>query len=175
MEQAARPVPPVTSHALIAFLKELGIPFDHVLHPPVSTADEAASIIGDLPGTPSKNLFLRDKAGRRHFLVSVPFHMQVNLKALAPVLNTDRLSFGSPERLQRNLGVAPGAVTLFGIINDAHQQVEVFVDRALWQSDLIHCHPLVNQESIIISPQGVERYYKALGRALNVVNIPTAA
>jgi Ala-tRNA(Pro) deacylase len=159
---------------LLAFLRELGIQFNHVLHPPVSTAQEAASIIKGLPGTPSKNLFLRDKAGHRHFLVSVPFHMHVNLKALASVLNTDRLSFGSPERLQKHLGVAPGSVTLLGIINDIDQKVEGFVDRNLWEADLIHCHPLVNQESIIISPQAVEHYYRALGRSLKVVNVPSS-
>lgn len=172
MEQAARPVPPVKTHALIAFLKELGIPFDHILHPPVSTAEEAASIIGDLPGTPSKNLFLRDKAGRRHFLVSVPFHMQVNLKALAPVLNTDRLSFGSPERLHRFLGVLPGAVTLLGLINDPDNHVETVIDQELWQAPLIHCHPLVNNETVLIAPIGLQQLFQAIGHSARVIRVP---
>ena len=104
-----------------AFLADCEVPYQRVDHPPVFTVAEAEEKVPPLPGVHTKNLFLRDGKGRRHFLVIVDGAMQVDLKALRGVLGADKLGMASPERLDRYLGVAPGAVTLLGVLNDAER------------------------------------------------------
>ena len=113
---------------LLAFLDQNQIPYQRFSHPPVFTCEEARQVAPDLPGADTKNLFLRDGKGKRHFLVTVPDHKSVNLKALSAALEVKNLTFASPERLLRFLGVTPGAVTLLGVFNDSERAVEVVLD-----------------------------------------------
>ena len=124
------------------FLADHNIEYERHDHPAVYTVEEAERLVPPLPGAKSKNLFLRDKKGVRHFLVVVPAQKRVNIKALPEVLGSSRLSFGSARRLEKLLGVQPGAVTLLAIFNDPDRKVEVFIDRALWESEAFHFHPL---------------------------------
>jgi Ala-tRNA(Pro) deacylase len=127
------------------FLDSNGISYERVDHSPVYTCEEAKELVPYLSGAETKNLFLRDAKGRRHFLVTVKPEKQVDLKSLSSLLNATGLGFASPERLMRYLKLEPGAVTLLGVVNDTDGVVEVIIDEVLWSSQSFLCHPLVNK------------------------------
>ena len=97
---------------IAAFLAQHGIEARRHEHPPVMTVEESERLVPSLPGAKTKNLFLRDKKGARHFLVTVPHDLAVDLNALGAALDAGRLGFASPERLRKHLGIAPGSVSL---------------------------------------------------------------
>jgi Ala-tRNA(Pro) deacylase len=154
------------------FLADHLIEYERHDHPAVYTVEEAERLVPPLPGAKSKNLFLRDKKGLRHFLVVVEADKRVNIKALPEVVGSDRLSFGSAKRLEKYLGVEPGAVTLLAIFNDPDQKVGVFIDRALWESDAFNFHPLVNTSTLVISRKNLQRFIEAIGHPIQIVDVP---
>ncbi len=158
--------------AFFAFLDEHGIGYHRCDHPAVFTVDEAARWVPPLPGAKTKNLFLRDKPGRRHFLVCVPAAKTVDLRALSAAIGAGRLSFGSPDRLGRFLGVEPGAVTLLALFNDPARAVELYVDEALWEAEAFQFHPLVNTSTLVIARQAVERFLQSTGHKVEVIGVP---
>jgi len=141
-------------------------------HQAVFTVEESDRIVPDLPGAKTKNLFLRDDKGRRHFLVLVSSDKRVNLKALQGVLGVKRISFGSPKRLKKHLGVDPGAVSLLAVYNDREHAVEVVMDRDLWASEAFLFHPLVNTSTLVIPKTSIQRFLDATGHKLEVVDVP---
>jgi Ala-tRNA(Pro) deacylase len=158
--------------AFDAFLAEHRIVCQRCDHPPVYTVEEASRLVPPLPGAKTKNLFLRDQPGRRHFLVCVPAAKQVDLRALSGTIGANRLGFGSADRLKRYLGVEPGAVTLLAVFNDPGGAVSLFVDEDLWQADAFQFHPLVNTATLVISRPEVERFVALTGHALRVIRVP---
>lgn len=143
---------PATPEDLFAFLASLGIETNTVTHPPLHTVEESRALRGDLPGAHIKNLFFKDKK-KRLFLVTCLEDRQVNIKALEKALGSARLSFGKPELLWDTLGVKPGAVTPFALINDRGETPDVTfgLDAALKESDPINAHPLHNEATTAIS------------------------
>ena len=154
------------------FLADHKIEYERHDHPAVYTVEESDRLVPPLPGAKTKNLFLRDQKGRRHFLVVVPAHKRVNIKALPQALGSSRLSFGSAERLKKYLGVEPGAVTLLAIFNDPDHVVEVFMDKALWESEAFNFHPLVNISTLVISRKNIQRFIEATGHEIQIVDVP---
>ena len=154
------------------FLDSHNIAYDRHDHPAVYTVEEADRLVPELPGAKTKNLFLRDDKGKRHFLVLVPSEKRVNLKALKEVLGVKRISFGSPGRLKKHLGIEPGAVSLLAVYNDGGHKVEVFMDRDLWAADTFLFHPLVNTSTLVIKKADIERFLEVTQHELNVVDIP---
>ena len=154
------------------FLSENGIGYERHDHPAVYTVEEAGRLVPDLPAAKTKNLFLRDKKGQRHFLVIVPADKRIDIKALPAVVGSNRLSFGSAQRLQKYLGVQPGAVTLFAIYNDPQCDVELIIDEVLWQAEAFQFHPLVNTSTLVISRDNLIRFIKSSGHKLRLLNIP---
>lgn len=155
---------PTTTEALLRRLEELGIRARTVEHPPVFTVEEARRYKGDLPGAHTKNLFLRDKPGKRMWLMCVMADRDVDLRALPPLIGAKpRLSFGSEERLMRYLGITPGAVSPFAIVNDHGGRVHVVLDRALLASDIVNLHPLDNARTTAIAPADLLRFLEAEG------------
>ncbi|MBI3927968.1 MAG: prolyl-tRNA synthetase associated domain-containing protein [Armatimonadetes bacterium] len=155
------------------FLERHGIRYQRCDHLPVYTCEEAERLVPELPGTRTKNLFLRDRKGKRHFLVSVGYEKQVDLKALCGALGADKLSLGSPERLEKYLGVEPGSVTLLGVVNDRESPaVEVVLDRVLWEAPALCCHPLVNTATLVIPIQDVRRLLELTGHTPRVIDVP---
>lgn len=141
-------------------------------HPAVFTVAEADRLVPELPGAKTKNLFLRDDKGRRHFLVLVRSDQQVNLKALKGALGVKRISFGSPERLKKYLGVDPGAVSLLAVYNDQRHTLEVVMDRDLWASEVFQFHPLVNTSTLLISRADIQLFLEATGHELTLLDVP---
>jgi Ala-tRNA(Pro) deacylase len=144
-------------------LGRLGIPYVRHEHPPVATVEEAEKHWAGLRGTHCKNLFLRNYKGNRHYLVIAPVTRGIDLKRLNAALGEDRLSFASPERLKRWLGVEPGSVSPFGLINDASREVRVVCDLALRTSDRLGFHPNINTATLEIALADFEKFLTSCG------------
>jgi Ala-tRNA(Pro) deacylase len=159
---------------LAAFLAAHGIaPACHP-HAPVMTVAESERLVPPLPGAKTKNLFLRDRKGARHFLVTVPHALAVDLAALGGALAAGRLGFASPERLQRHLGITPGSVSLLALVNDAAHAVEFVIDRTLWSAVAVQAHPLRNDATMILVHADLARFLAATGHAPRVIDVPAA-
>jgi Ala-tRNA(Pro) deacylase len=159
--QLADGTPAAGPDALFARLETLGIAVTTYHHAAVFTVEEARVVRGDIPGGRSKNLFLRDKKGQMA-LFSAPAGLAVDLKRLAQLIGArGRLSFGSDERLMKYLGVLPGAVSPFAIINDTGHAVRVVLERRLLEAEPLNFHPLDNTMTTSIAAQDVLRFLEA--------------
>jgi Ala-tRNA(Pro) deacylase len=148
---------------LFAFFDAHGIDHRTVEHRPVFRVGEGEDIKADLPGGHTKNLFLKDAKGQL-WLISALAETRIDLKRAPTVLGSARLSFGSEERLYEALGVRPGSVTAFALINDPDQKVRFVLDAALMAHDLVNFHPLSNDATTAVSRDGLLSFLKALGR-----------
>jgi Ala-tRNA(Pro) deacylase len=155
------------------FLEKNGIQYERHDHPAVYTVEEARRLVPELPAAKTKNLFLRDKRGQRHFLVIVPADKRVDMKGLPPLVGSDRLSFGSADRMKKYLGVEPGAVTLFAVFNDPDCEVELIVDQSLWQAQAFQFHPLVNTSTLVVSRKNLKRFIAKTGHDIRLLDIPS--
>jgi Ala-tRNA(Pro) deacylase len=148
---------------VLEILDGLGIPYGRHEHPSVATVEEAEKHWGGLEGAHCKNLFLRNYKGNRHYLVIAPVTRGIDLKRLTAALGEDRLSFASPERLRRWLGLEPGSVSPFGLINDESGHVRVVCDEALRTSQSLGFHPNVNTATLEISLADFEKFLASRG------------
>lgn len=150
------------------FLKSNNI--DYVLHehPAVYTCEEAREHCSHVPGVASKNLFLRDDKKRRYFLVILDSKKRVDLKALGEIFGLKRLSFASDNDLKEKLGLEPGAVSLFGLLNDQDNDVELYIDRDFHEEPIVNFHPNRNTASIELSNEMFRKCLKALNHEINV-------
>lgn len=146
---------------LFAFLDAQGIDHSTLDHPAVFRVEEGEEIKANLPGGHTKNLFLKDAKGQL-WLISALGQTQIDLKRLHPVIGSARLSFGSPDLMQETLGVTPGSVTAFGLINDTGRRVRFVLDAALAKSDPVNFHPLTNTATTAVSQNGFRRFLSAL-------------
>ena len=153
---------PVSPADLLAFLDAQGISHSTLEHPPVFRVEEGREIKAALPGGHTKNLFLKD-AKDQLWLICALGETKVDLKALPPVIGSARLSFGSPERLYDALGVTPGSVTIFALINDTAHRVKLVLDAELLRCEPINFHPLTNAATTAVSQDGLARFLSALG------------
>jgi Ala-tRNA(Pro) deacylase len=166
----------MTDTELCALLESRGVMYRRFDHPAVFTCDEAARLVpAEATGVHTKNLFLRDKKGRRHWLLVTQCETTVDLKLLAPAIGADNLSLGSPDRLLRHLGVIPGAVTVLALVNDPDRRVELVVDREIWQAPEWRSHPLVNTATLVLPWPAVERFLATTGHSPRVVDVPARA
>lgn len=154
-------------------LEELEIEYEKFEHPPVYTVEEANRHRGRLPGGQTKNLFLRNKKGDRHYLVVAESDKQVNLKSLRELLNEAALSFASPKRLQKYLGVTPGSVSPFGLIHDVEKKVIVLLDEDLLRHDALGFHPNVNTATLVLRRAYFEKFLTHYGNEVRTVRLPS--
>lgn len=147
-------------------LKNLEIDYQKYDHPAVFTVEDAEKYYSGIDAGESKNLFLRNKKGDQHFLVVVKSTKKVDLKRLEGLLGTDKLSFASPERMMKYLGLTPGSVSPFGLINDSEKAVFVVVDKDLLEYKKVAFHPNINTATLVIS---IEDFNKFLNWAGNKV------
>jgi len=150
-----------TRNDLVKLLSALGVDPVTLDHPAVFTVGEGAEIKARLPGAHTKNLFLKD-AKDQLWLISAEGHAQIDLKRLHTVIGSARLSFGSPALMAETLGVAPGSVTAFGLINDTHRRVRFVLDRTLAEADYVNFHPLTNTATTTLSAEGFRKFLAAL-------------
>ena len=168
--EAEAAVLPTAPEALLARLDSLGIAARTVSHPPVYTVEQAKALRGELPGAHIKNLFLRNKKGAM-WLVTCLEDRDIDLKSLGQRLEAGRFSFGSAERLMTYLGVLPGSVTPFAVINDSQQAVTMVLDSGVMAHDLVNCHPLMNDRTTAISPADLLRFLEAENHSPQMIDM----
>ena len=130
-------------------------------HPPVFTCDELAAY--SIPGLSCKNLFLRDQKKRRYFLVVLPAAQRTDLTHIGEVVGERKLSFANPESLLERLGVTPGAVSPFGLLNDSTHSVEVFIHAEVAGAEVVHFHPNRNTASLELTHYLFQKFLGLLG------------
>ncbi len=161
---------PATPETLFARLQQLGIASRTYTHPPVFTVAEAVALRGTLPGGHTKNLFLKDKKGGLWLAVMLE-ERRTDLKRLADALGAPRFSFGSGELLYEVLGVRPGSVTPFALVNGAPDRIAVVLDRAMLAIDPLNFHPLANDRTTAIAPGDLLRFIAACGHVPHILDL----
>ena len=156
---------------LVARLRELGIAYTRHEHPPVATVEEASQHWAGIDATHCKNLFLRNQKGNRHYLVVLTASKKADLKAVADQIGDGKLSFGSPERLMTHLGLTPGSVSPFGLINDGEHAVRVALDRDFQTAARLAFHPNINTVTLTIAAADFKKFLDACGNAVQHVTV----
>jgi Ala-tRNA(Pro) deacylase len=156
---------------LANFLDANGISYVRHEHPPVFTCEEELAHVPESGAARTKNLFMRDRRGRRHLLLVTLCSKSVSIADFAETSGADRLSFASPERLMKHLGVEPGSVTLLGLVYDAERAVELFIDQDVWAAPSIHAHPLRNDATLVLSHDDVVKFVAATGHQPKIVTV----
>lgn len=148
---------------LYDLLAEMGIEFQYVEHPPAPTIEIARQYWTSLEGKHCKNLFLRNHKGNKHYLLVIDCDRDVDMHDLEHRLGQGKLSFASPERMMRCLGLKPGSVSPFGLINNEEHDVILFLDENLRDADRLAFHPNDNRASLSVSREGLERFLDRMG------------
>ena len=162
---------PASRADLIAFLDGLGIATRTFEHPPLFTVEQSQALRGEIAGGHTKNLFLKDKKDN-YFLLTVGEEAQVDLKQVHHAIGAaSRVSFGRPEMLMELVGVVPGAVTVFGLINDTQRRVKLFLDAALMEHETINAHPLTNEATTQIARADLLRFIAATGHEPTILKL----
>ena len=164
------PSPPMTPEDLFAHFNKLGIVHRTYSHPPVFTVAEAAALRGSLPGGHCKSLFLKDKKGG-YWLAVMLEERRVDLKKLAIRLSAPRFSFGGAADLYQLLGVRPGSVTPFALVNDIEGLVTPVLDAVMLNCDPLNYHPLENDRTTAISPADLLRFLSTPGHEPRIVEL----
>jgi Ala-tRNA(Pro) deacylase len=154
---------------VISYLNDLNIPFELHEHPPVPTVEEALPYWKDIDATHCKNLFFRNHKGNRHYLVILDHRRQLNIKDLEQKLKQGKISFASPKRMERYLGLGAGSVSAFGIINDHENHVHIFLDEALQSATRISFHPNENNATLVISFASFLRFLETSGNSYEFI------
>lgn len=157
---------------LLEILTELGIPYRFFTHPPVYSTADIELLEEKPPGVDTKNLFLRDEKRTRYILVCVRAETRVRLKELGRSLGIKGLTFASPEELLEILGLTPGSVCLFGLMNDKRRVVTGYLDRSIPLKEEMQNHPLVNTATLVLSSEDIERFCAYVGHTLVRVDVP---
>jgi Ala-tRNA(Pro) deacylase len=163
---------PLSPQELVATLDQLGIATSRIDHEAVFTVAESKELRGAINGHHTKNLFLKDKKGRL-FLVSALESTRIDLKRLHETLGASgRLSFGSAELLMEKLGVTPGSVTAFAVINDRAGEVTMVLDAGLMTGEPMNFHPLVNTATLGIARDDMLSFLRSTGHEPLIVELP---
>lgn len=153
------------------YLKEHRIEFVNHEHPAVFTCEEADKLESQIPGIPGKNLFLKNKKKTRFFLFSIPAAKRADLKQISKLVGEPKLSFGRPEQLMDKLGLEPGSVSPFGLLNDQGCEVEVYIDKEIHDADIVNFHPNRNTASLELTQDMFHKYLDSLPHQINIVEL----
>jgi Ala-tRNA(Pro) deacylase len=152
-------------------LRDLGIAYERHEHPPVATVEQAAEHWAGIDAAHCKNLFLRNQKGDRHYLLILEHSKKADLRAVANQIGDGKLSFGSPERLLKHLGLTPGSVSPFGLIHDSTHSVRVVVDRDLQSAARLSFHPNINTATLVVSKDDFARFLAACGNPVQYIGV----
>ncbi len=162
---------PKTPADLFAFLDSLGISVSTVSHPPLFTVADSQALRGEIAGAHTKNLFLKDKKDN-YFLITMGEEAEIDLKQVHHLIGAaSKVSFGKPEALMQHLGVVPGAVTAFGLINDPDGIVTFVLDAPLLDDAIINAHPLTNEATTSIGADDLLRFARATGHEPKILKV----
>ncbi|MFT6556432.1 prolyl-tRNA synthetase associated domain-containing protein [Sneathiella sp.] len=158
-----------TPDELFSYFEKLGIKFKTHQHEPVFTVEEAQAVSRELEGGHSKNLFLKDKTGDLYLLVCLE-ETRVDLKSLRKKIGAKNLSFGKADLLIDTLGIEPGSVTPFSLINDTDKKVFVLLDEAMMKEDYLNFHPLINDKTTQISSKDLLQFIESCGQNYRIID-----
>lgn len=161
---------PTSPEQLFALLDRLEIPYRLHRHAPVFTVVESEHLKKEIPGIHCRNLFLADKK-KTMYLVVAANETAVDLKNLQEKLGCGRLSFGSPERLWTYLGIRPGSVCPFALINDRERQIQPVLDASMMEADIVNYHPLDNAMTIGLRPEDLLKFIAHLGHTPRILDL----
>ncbi|MGI9514151.1 MAG: prolyl-tRNA synthetase associated domain-containing protein [Anderseniella sp.] len=159
-----------TSDQLLRHLEGLGIKTSTTQHEAVFTVEQARALRGEIPGGHCKNLFLKDKKGALWLVVCLE-DAEIDLKALPSMIGAARISFGKAELLREVLGVEPGSVTPFALINDSDHRVDVVLDQKMMQADAVNYHPLVNTATVTLTPDDLLKFISSCGHQPQITKL----
>ena len=160
----------VTCNDLMNHFSDLGISIIKTDHPPVFTVEEARALRGEIPGAHCKNLFLKDKKGVLWLVVCLE-EARVDLKSLPDKIGSARISFGSAELLREVLGVEPGSVTPFALVNDGKLRVKIIIQREMMEYEKQNYHPIVNTSTFTLSPSDLLVFIASCGHEPIIVSM----
>jgi Ala-tRNA(Pro) deacylase len=156
---------------LYELLARLSIDFEYHEHPPVATIEDAKIHWREFNCGRCKNIFFRNHKGDRHYLVVLEHLRQLNIHDLEKRLKQGKLSFASDQRLMKYLGVAPGSVSPFGLINDKTHQVHIFIDEKLNDFDRLSFHPNINTASLVVKKSDFLKFMDHLGNSYEFIKL----
>jgi Ala-tRNA(Pro) deacylase len=156
---------------LYDLLDSLSIEFEYYEHPPVATIEDAELFWKDIDSGKCKNIFFRNHKGNRHYLVILEHHRLLDIHDLEKRLHQGKLTFASDKRLMKYLGLTPGSVSPFGLINDHEKHVHLFIDEKLKESDRLAFHPNINTAMLVISLSDFIRFLDHLGNSYEFINL----
>lgn len=156
---------------LYELLGKLCIVFEYHEHPPLATIEDAKIHWKDLNSGRCKNIFLRNHKGNRHYLVILEHLSLLNIHDLEKKLKQGKLSFASDQRLMKYLGISPGSVSPFGLINDKEHHVHLFIDEKLNEFDQLSFHPNINTASLVIKKEDFIRFLNSMGNSYEFIKL----
>jgi len=156
---------------LYELLDRLSIQYEYHEHPPLATIKDAKIHWRDFNSARCKNIFFRNHKGDRHYLVILEHLRQLNIKDLEKRLKQGKLTFASDKRLKKYLGVEPGSVSPFGLINDRENHVHMFIDEKLNESDRLAFHPNLNTASLVISKSDFLKFLAYTGNTYEFIRL----
>jgi len=156
---------------LYDLLENLDIRFDYYEHPPLATIEDAKIHWKDYNSGRCKNIFFRNHKGDRHYLVILEHLRQLDIHDLEKRLKQGKLSFASDQRLKKYLGVEPGSVTPFGLINDKEKHVHLFIDEKLNESERLAFHPNVNTASLVVLKTDLLKFLTHTGNSYEFIRL----
>ena len=152
-------------------LKSLGIEYEVVNHPPAFTTEEADTYIEGKEGVRSKTMFLSDKKKRNFYLFIMDDTKRLDMKKAGERIGEKGLRFGSPESLKEKLGLEPGSVSPFGLLNNADRDVKVYVDKEILTEKIITFHPNENTATLFLSMDDMFRFYDFIGCSCEIIEL----
>jgi Ala-tRNA(Pro) deacylase len=156
---------------LYKLLEKLAIQFEYHEHPPLATIEDAKIHWGNYDSGRCKNIFFRNHKGDRHYLVILEHLRQLNIRDLEKRLKQGKLTFASDQRLKKYLGVLPGSVSPFGLINDSENHVHLFIDEKLNEFDRLTFHPNINTASLVISKNDFLKFLEYTGNTYEFIRL----
>ena len=153
------------------YLSKLGIKFEYYEHPEAPTIEIASHFYRGEGTTLCKNLFFRNHKGNRHYLVIMDSCHDMDIHSIEKILHQGKLSFASPERMMKYLGVQPGSVSLFNLVNDTEHKVILFVDEQLVKAKKVSFHPNDNRASLVITNDDMLKFIKSTGNAFEILKL----
>ena len=156
---------------LYEILEQLDIPFEYHEHPPLATIEDAKIHWKNYNSGRCKNIFFRNHKGNRHYLVILEHLRKLDIHDLEKRLHQGKLSFASDQRLKKYLGLDPGSVSPFGLINDKEKHVYLFIDEKLNESERLAFHPNVNTASIVVSKSDFLKFLEYTGNSYEFIKL----
>ena len=152
-------------------LNELQISFEYHEHPLAPTIEIAMQYWKNIDATHCKNLFFRNHKGNKHYLVIFDCSKNLDIHSLEKILKQGKLSFASEQRMKKYLGLLPGSVSPFGLINDIKKEVHLFIDENLKNSKTISFHPNINTASLVITFNDFLKFIKNCGNLYEFIDL----